>query len=140
MNPFRTFIRALREKSSMGFYRPILIALIASTAFIFTFGILTGCAESVDAESITLSDEFNGELSLGDTTEALLAVKKARNAQGRLNTDSKYPQIELVSDDESIVKVISSRRLLGVAAGETYITVRDRNSALTSPRYRVTVE
>ncbi len=128
---------AVRPGRWKRFGATLLLALAAG--MLANFGPL-GCAQTPDAESLTLQDDFEPTLSPGDTTEALLAVRKARNAQGRMTTQSDYTQFDLVSDDETVVKVVASRRLLGLKAGETYVTARDRNSNLDSPRYRVTVE
>ena len=103
------------------------------------FGVLSACSTSNTEDSLTLPDSYPQSVSPGDTTDVIAAVKKARDATGRLQTDNAYTEFYLVSGDTSIAKIVQERRVLGVGVGNTTITAKDKQSSLSSPQYSFTV-
>jgi hypothetical protein len=101
-------------------------------------GLFLACADAVDDASLRLPDSFRG-VYYGDTTEAVTAVKKARDASGRMRTDDAYTDFYLVSEDTNIARVFEQRRIIGVKAGSTMVSARDEKSSLASPQYDFTV-
>jgi hypothetical protein len=116
----------------------MITKILTLTAALGILG-LFACSSS-DNGSLTLSN-VPDTLSVGATSTAILAVLKARNAEGQLETISPYTNFDLVSDDTLIVRVFSGHTIRGEAAGTTTVSATDLGgSGLISPKYTVIVK
>jgi hypothetical protein len=116
-------------------FRPARIFLALSAAIFFS---LNACTTTNTSESLTLN-AFTAVITAGDTTDVLVGVKNARDAQGRMQTDNAYTNFYLVSQDTTIARIVQERRVLGVAKGTTTIMAKDHASKLSSAIYNFQV-
>ncbi len=98
-----------------------------------------GCAEVKDDSGLTLSEGFPKSMRQGDTSDVAVAVKKARNAAGRMETTNPFTDFTLISGDTSIIRIFENRRLIGVGSGSVNISAKENKGTLTSPQYPVVV-
>ena len=112
----------------------LCILIIASFAFV-----LFACNTGSNGPSLTLQS-FPETLAVGDTTPFLFATKKARDVQGRMETNPSYYDFELVSSDSAVALIVQHRRILGMTPGHVFITARDNNVDLSSGQYTITVK
>ena len=115
-------------------FKNLCILFIA--IFVFT---LLACNTGSSGPSLTLQS-FPESLAVGDTTPFLFATKKARDVQGRMETNSSYYDFELVSSDTAVALIVQHRRILGMTPGHAFITARDNKADLSSDKYTITVK
>ena len=120
---------------------PMLLKLSLSIFVVVSLFGFFGCSTGSNDPSLTLPDTFPKTLTVGDTTAAISAIRKARDLQGRMTTNSSYTNYYLVSDDTTIVRVTLDRLLVGMNIGTTTFTAndKDQSSGLISGKYTIMV-
>ena len=78
---------------------------------------------------------FPSELILGTTTPVFTVTKKARDAQGSMQTDANYTSFYLTSSDTTIARIVNSRQVFAAKTGQALITAKDSQGSLASPAY-----
>lgn len=106
----------------------------------FGAALLVGCEEeAVDDSTLTLSG-LPATLKVGDTSQAATCSKSARDPSGRMKTTDNYLQFTLVSEDTTVLKAVSGRRLTALKAGTAKVHAKDVNRNLSSDAQSIQVE
>lgn len=134
--------RAARVPRAIRSARPRLRAFSLGSlgAALLGAALLGACTDSEpDLPRLEFPDSMPSELAVGDTTGALTMVRYFANSQGQQMTTDPYLGFVFTSSDTTVVKVVESRRLLGVAPGTAEISASDGAGSDTKKPATVTV-
>lgn len=98
---------------------------------------LLSCGD-YDDSSLTLNN-LPPSIVLYQTTVVIVATKKFRDAQGRMQTDNAYANFYLTSSDSTKARILNDREVYGSGTGQALITAKDNASTLMSAAKTINV-